>query len=69
MHDKIRREAGAGARLKEPWGWCGGLQGTHTESFITVCAASALGAAGAGNIDIFIFPLNLICVMDELPWL
>lgn len=20
-----------------------------------------------GNIDIFIFPLNLICVMDELP--
>lgn len=28
------------------------------------CAASS---RSRGNIDIFIFPLNLICVMDELP--
>lgn len=67
MHDEIRREEGA--RVKEPRGWRRRLQGTRAQSFITVCAASALGAAGAGNIDIFIFPLNLICVMDELPWL
>lgn len=29
-----------------------------------LCAASS---RSRGNIDIFIFPLNLICVMDELP--
>lgn len=29
-----------------------------------LCTASS---RSRGNIDIFIFPLNLICVMDELP--
>lgn len=36
------------------------------ESFITVDGGAA-SSRSRGNIDIFIFPLNLICVMDELP--
>lgn len=38
------------------------------ESFITVDSGSA-SSRSSRNIDIFIFPLNLICVMDELPLL
>ena len=49
----------------------GGMRGWRTEGGRKfhhcrrwLCAASS---RSRGNIDIFIFPLNLICVMDELP--
>lgn len=59
---ELRKQRGGGMSV------AGGQRERGGESFITVDGGSVLRAAGAGgNIDIFIFPLNLIFVMDELP--
>lgn len=56
------RECRAGGGGERGWRTGRGRKFHHCRQWL--CAASS---RSRGNIDIFIFPLNLICVMDELP--